>query len=235
MGLSPLDQVRLLTKGLDLPFPALEERLLRFIATGFTRSWEYLLNEYDNRLLANEEPIITTLMCTRLNALIREDPRWRQLVQKVTRGEETVTYDGGSHEKRPDLSLCLTNGHPNFPLVVECKVIDPQKDVGLYCREGLTRFLEGEYGWATREGFMLAYVRDVSTLDDTLRQYLARHRKKTPDRFATSELPSPIAGLLFHLRRSVHERAFRYPTCTPDEPGTIALWHLWLYGTGASL
>lgn len=234
-GISPLVQVQLLTRGLELPFPPLADRLLRAIAQGFARAWQHLLDEHADALLASSETTITMMMCARLNALIDEDRRWAQLVQKVTRGEETISFDGGSQESRPDLSLKLTERSPSFPLVVECKLIErgSQKSVGRYCSDGLSRFLEGRYAWAAREGFLLAYVRDGSTLDTALKPHLAKHRAKTPDPFATGQLPAPVAGMSLELGRSIHERGFRYPGRSPGEPGAITLWHLWLYGAKA--
>ena len=49
-------------------------------------------------------------MATRLNRLLDEHPLWEQMVRSVTRGSETLSFDGVHLEKRPDLSIHLTAG-----------------------------------------------------------------------------------------------------------------------------
>src|ERR1022692_3243795 len=61
------------------------------------------------------------------------------------RGGESISFDGKRLELRPDLGIYLTGRHRNFPLVVECKIIDGPtgKGVDLYCVNGIRRFVEG--------------------------------------------------------------------------------------------
>jgi hypothetical protein len=77
---------------------------------------------------------------------------------------------------------------------------------------------------------MLGYVRDTSTLDGNLKPYLDKYQKRTPDPYATTDLPVSVKRGSHQLRRSTHERSFVYPKRYPNLPGPIALWHLWLYG-----
>ena len=181
-------------------------------------------------LLEAEETEVNTLIETRLNALIEEDQRWSQLVSGVARGRETVSYDGSHLEKRPDLSIFLTKRSASFPLIVECKLIDvsSRKRIDLYCSDGLVRFVRGEYGWATREAFMLAYVRDGSTIPSCLEPFLAQSRTRRPDAYLTESLPSSIGGSGARLARSTHNRVFRYVGLSSGSPGAITIWHLWI-------
>ena len=181
-------------------------------------------------LLTAEEAEVNALIETRLNALIEEDERWSQLVSGVARGRETLSYDGSHLEKRPDLSIRLTNRSPSFPLIVECKLIDApsRKKVDLYCNDGLIRFMRGEYGWATREAFMLAYVRDGSTISSSLEPFLAQSQTKRSDVYLTESLPSSIGGPSIPLARSSHRRTFSYIGPNSGSPGAIAIWHLWI-------
>ena len=225
----PDEQVRLLTNGLDLPLPPLEERPMRAIANGISIAWRSLLESIGPKLLECDEPEINSFMCSRLNILITEDRKWGQLVQKATRGEETVNYDGTATEMRPDISLKLTNRSPNFPLVMECKLVGVarKKDVGLYCKHGIMKFVDGGYAWAAREGVMIAYVLDGSTIDGCLRPHLEKSLAQTPDPLATQELPVPRMFATLEASRSLHGRAFIYRG-RASGPGPIALWHFWL-------
>ncbi len=171
-------------------------------------------------------------METRLNALLEEDELWSQLVRDVARGKETVSYDGAHLEKQPDLSIHLTDRSPSFPLVVECKLIDApsEKRIKLYCDKGLARFVRGEYAWATREAFMLAYVRDGSTIWSCLKPFLAKARTLQPDIYLTDALPEAMGESGMPLARSSHNRKFRYIGQSHSSPGAIAIWHLWIAG-----
>ena len=223
------DQVAELTRGQVLPLTPLLEIHLRFIAEVLVRAWNDLLAERRSILVSGGETEINTLIESRLNTLLEEDGLWSLLVRVVTRGKETISFDGSHLEKRPDLSIHLTDRSPLFPLIVECKLIDALsgKKVDLYCTEGLLRFLRGEYGWATREAFMIAYVRDGSSIFSCLAPFLSQSLTKPPDVFLTDALPESIRELGMHLARSSHRREFRYISQSNGTPGVIAIWHLW--------
>ena len=224
------DQVAELTQGLSLPLAPLHKMHLVLIAEVLTLAWNELLVERGSTLLSGGKAEVNALMTTRLNALLEEDALWSQLVRNVTRGTETISYDGSHLEKRPDLSIHLTYRRPSFPLIVECKLIDAssKKTIKLYCAKGLARFLRGEYGWATREAFMLAFVRDGSTIWSCLEPFLAKARTLQPDMYLTEALPEPMGGSGMHLARSSHSREFCYVGPPQNLPGAIAIWHLWI-------
>jgi hypothetical protein len=223
------DQVAELTRGQSLPLAPLPELHLTFIAEVLMRAWNDLFVERSSILLTGEETEVNTLIETRLNALLEEDGSWSQLVCVVAKGKESVSYDGSHLEKRPDLSIYLTRRSPSFPLIVECKLIDApsRKKIDLYCNDGLVRFVRGEYGWARREGFMLAYVRDGSTIPSCLEPFLAQSRSKQPDIYLTESLPNLIGGSM-RLACSSHNREFRYLGTPSSSPGAITIWHLWI-------
>ena len=224
------EQVAELTRGQSLPLAPVHEQHLMFIAETLTRAWNDLLVERRSILLSAGEVEINTLIQARLLTLLEEDQLWAQLVRAVARGTETVSFDGSHLEKQPDLSIYLTNRSPAFPLVVECKLIDApsNKRVKLYCDAGLVRFVRGEYGWAAREAFMLAYVRDGSTIWSCLEPFLAQARTTQPDRYLTDALPELVGESAMHLARSSHNREFRYAGQSRASPGAIAIWHLWI-------
>ena len=223
------DQVAELTRGQSLPLAPLQEIHLTVIAEMLRLAWSDLLAEHRSILLTGGEPEVNTLMETRLNTLLDEDGLWPQLVRSVARGKETVSHDG-KLEMRPDLSIYLTDRSRSFPLIAECKLIDAPsgKRIKLYCDEGLARFVRGDYGWATREAFMLAYVRDGSTIWSCLRPFLTDAKAAQPDIYLTEALPESIGESKMDLAYSSHNREFRYIGQTQNSPGTIAIWHLWI-------
>ena len=131
-------------------------------------------------------------------------------------------------EKRPDLSILLSARALRFPLIAEAKIIDSTKGENLYCSQGLRRFLNGEYGWGGCEAFMIAYVRDGSTIAGRLKPYLAQSAQAT--NYAVQNAPIAISTGGCDAARSRHGRSFLYSHMAPpaNDPGPIAVWHLWL-------
>jgi hypothetical protein len=158
-----------------------------------------------------------------------EDPLWRQLVLSVVRGKESLSFDGSHLEKRPDLSIYLSNSTRGFPLVAEAKIIDKGngKSEALYCDKGLLRFVKGEYAWANREALMLAYVRDGSSIGETLTPFLTNAMADTPPGYLIESLPVASGSYGAVLAHSRHGRSFAYAGAA-EPPGPISVWHLWL-------
>lgn len=223
------DHVAALTQGMALPLPPLPDFVLRVVTETLLRAWHELVIEHTELLRNGDEDEVSTLLQFRLNSLLNEEPCWEAIARGVSRDSTAISFDGSHLKKQPDLSIHLTRRSFDFPLIVECKLIDGphKKTVDLYCTHGLTRFVRGEYAWMAREAFMLAYVRDGSNIASTLRPYLAKHR--APDPSATETAPTPLPHTPADLARSRHGRRFSYLPPSPcTDPGAIDLWHLWL-------
>jgi hypothetical protein len=226
-----VDQIAELTRGIDLPLLPLHLEHLRVVVEVLSAAWADLLHRYPHVLLKEDEAAINALMETRLLKFLDEHPLWAQMVRTVARGRETMSFDGAHLEKRPDLSVFLTRRNPAFPLAIECKIIDEanRKSGKIYCDNGVSRFLVGEYAWGTREALMIAYVRDRSTIASTLAPlFEAPACGSAP--YASEGAVLAIGDPPPDLARSSHARNFRYLLRQPpgDQPGAIALWHLWL-------
>jgi hypothetical protein len=228
-ALSPRpDQIAELTRGLDLPLAAIDDIYLRIIAEGVWQAFENIRASAPTTVATGDEAEVTALLEARLNRMIEEDKLWRQLVASVVRGKESLSFDGSHLEKRPDLSIHLSARALRFPLIAEAKIIDATKGENLYCTHGLRRFLDGEYGWGGREAFMIAYVRDGTTIASRLKPYLAKPAHT--QNYAVQDSPAALADVAVDAARSRHGRSFLYTHMTPpaNDPGAIALWHLWL-------
>lgn len=227
------DQIGVLTRGLRLPLPAVDAVHLELIADGLCRAFHEIRADHPTVVATGSEAEVTALLEARLNALIGEDPFWGQLVLCAVRGKESVSFDGSHIEKRPDLSIYLSSRERNFPLIVEAKILDSvtSKTATLYCDKGLCRFLVGEYGWASQEAFMLAYVRDGSSIAGHLTPLLAKDMAQASPRYAVQLLPTSTgASSGRDLAWSRHDRTFVYIHQAPpaQRPGPVTVWHLWL-------
>jgi hypothetical protein len=226
------DQISELSRSLRLPLPEIQEDHLEIIAEGLLRAFNDIRAQWPIIVSSGTEAEVTALMEARLNALIEEDPFWGQLVLCVARGKESLSFDGSHLEKRPDLSIYLTSRVRNFPLITEAKILDKPsgKTEALYCDQGLRRFVDGEYAWGSREAFMIAYVRDGSSISAKLTPLLSNAMVKTPLEYLVEDLPISASSAPVDLARSKHGRGFSYANQEPpdDLPGSIVLWHLWL-------
>lgn len=225
------DQIDALTRGVQLPLPAIEATFLEVIAESLSRAFHDVCTDHPGTVDAGSEAEVTALLVTRLNEMLDQDPLLRQLVNCVVRGAETVSFDGSRLEKRPDLSLYLSSREHNFPLVAETKILDSTaaKTEVLYCDKGLRRFLEGEYAWANREAIMIAYVRDDSSINGKLTPFLSEAMKLKPPRYSVELLPVAPGSGASDRAWSRHGRTFLYTHQSPPAaPGAIRILHLWL-------
>lgn len=226
------DQVAELTRDLRLPLPQVSSVHLEVIAEGLLRAFGDVRAQSPLTVASGSEAEVTALMEARLNMMIEEDPLWGQLVLCVARGKESLSFDGSHLEKRPDLSIYLSNRNRGFPLITEAKIVDvvTSKTEALYCDNGIRRFVEGEYAWGNREAFMVAYVRDGSSISTKLTPFLSNAMSQTPPGYLVEGLPILLGLANADLARSRHGRSFVYsaPSSPNLEPGPISVWHLWL-------
>ena len=223
------DQVAELTRGVRLPLPPIAHEHLEILAEGLWQAFDYLRVHAPDTVATGGEPEVTALMHARLNKL--QDPLWRQLVLCVGRGAECISFDGSHLEKRPDLTVFLSRSDRSFPLVAEAKILDAaaSKTVALYCKNGIRRFVEGEYAWGNREAFMIGYIRDGSSIDPTLKAVLSKAMDLHPDRYLVEALPVPVESDSSDLAYTRHGRDFVYGSQRPpNSSGPISVWHLWL-------
>ena len=231
-GVRPrVDQVAELTRGLRLPLEPIANDHLEVVGERLRQAFDDVRIHAPSTVATGKESEVTALMQARLNRMIEEDAFWRQLVLCVGRGTESISFDGSHLEKRPDLSIVLSGANRRFPLVAEAKVLDTaaSKTTALYCKNGIRRFVQGEYAWGNREAFMIGYVRDGSSIDPTLKAFLSKAENLDHERYLVEALPVPVESGPSDLAYTRHGRKFVYGSQPPpNSPGPISLWHLWL-------
>jgi hypothetical protein len=102
-------------------------------------------------------------------------------------------------------------------LFIECKIIDDNKRMSLYLKNGISRYIDGQYAWSMRHSVMIAYVKNSKGTDD-LKSYLHNEGDK--------DWESNKVGV-----HSSHCRNWQYTRKEYGEgfqPGKIKLLHIWL-------
>jgi hypothetical protein len=147
-----------------------------------------------------------------------------------------VNWSGTRVMKSPDIVIstrpsgAVKTLHEQHALFVECKIVARgSPSVAAYCRQGVSRFVAGDYAWAMPSAVMIAYSRDGCHPTVELSRYLDRHRKMAVDKFKTrGRLASaPVLGSNPVTEVSVHGRKWKY-VGSKKSPGPIKLRHLWL-------
>lgn len=213
-------QIDELTRGLQIPLSPIHPDIMCVLVDTVEQVFADLVSRKPLEMSSSDEAYVTALLEGALNKLLEDcSELFSQIVRSVSRGKESVNYNGVNIEKRPDLSFSLTHHSCRHPLIVEAKIIDApkRKSIKLYCQEGVQRFINGDYAWACSEALMFAYVRDSSDIKTVLTPELS-----IDSSYNVVCVPTPVTG---NLAISKHNRHFPIGTTSA---GPIELWHLWL-------
>lgn len=207
------------------------------------------------RVLAEKSPLdieaahennITEWLEDHLCRLLREEviPGFESSVfDQPTRGSETVNFSGTKISKAPDLTFrrssllsCAIDSRQDA-WFCECKILDGGSSHGVsnYIKDGLMRFVIGDYAWAMPSAQMIGYVRHTAEKEFVPTKYLHQQFVKVDPKtgktyVVLTELLSEkvqegaIEGAL-PVHTTTHARGFSLR----DEcaPGPVTLRHLW--------
>ncbi len=223
MSLSHIDN---LVRDHTLPQPALSTSVIKAVLDVLTEAWAEVCSRYPQEV-ADPEVEVSKHLALAFNHRCGQDMRLKRAVLKAIPGPEMLNFDGTHLQKRPDITV-EWRANRLSPLIVECKLIDApsRKTLDLYSRNGVLRFVEGEYAWSEQEAVMVAFVRDNSKVSALSVHFSDEHRALM---FKVEEMPSNISEESARgVATTRHGRSFAYPLRPGVLPGPITLWHLWL-------
>lgn len=218
------------------PFPPFSLLVRKAIENAIREAWQRVKASFNPGDLADAiEPEITAALQEKLNELRHSsDDKASSFsasaFEHVSRGEECCNYNYEHIEKRPDLTFRLAGRRPGlsdqqyYALYVECKIVDAKHSVNDYCKNGLSRFIIGDYGWAMSIGMMVAYARGTESIANDLNKKLTDEQTKYLVRHPAQIRPGEGGHSPVHF--SNHGRSFTYPSS--QSPGDIEVAHLWL-------
>lgn len=221
------------------PHERLDIRIVLVVENAVRKAWEILKNEPPEGLClpAATEKSITIALLNIIEIL-----RAREMVdgfncrefETVTREGNLTNYNGKHPDKEPDFIFRLREIRAGTEkvqdgIIAECKPIDAAHPVGsVYCKEGLIRFINGDYAWAMQSGMMIGYVDTAYTVFPKLSDPLFKDKKiyntkKEP--YVCSQ--SKRLKLYPLVYKTIHERKWKYPQ-TGEKAPDITIRHLWL-------
>ncbi len=156
--------------------------------------------------------------------------------KNVSRAPELTNVDGKHPDKKPDLVFSLQRDKmpvlsSHDAVFAECKPVNKvtHKILPKYCKDGLIRFINGDYAWTMREGLMIGYVKDGLTIHEHLADELAEeklHREMgnpTPPSQVSGSEPTEHAQALYV---TTHQRDFDW-TPNRGKACEIRIYHSW--------
>jgi hypothetical protein len=156
--------------------------------------------------------------------------------KNVIRAPELTNVDKKHPDKKPDLVFYLKRDKtPTLPshdaIFAECKPVNKvtHKIPPKYCKDGLIRFVNGDYAWTMREGLMIGYVKDDLTIHEHLANELASQEihklmgnPAPPIQVSGSEDTEHAQAL--HV--TTHQRDFNWPE-DRGKACEIRVYHSW--------
>ena len=221
------------THGIEyiLPHPQIPQRTVLLLCKVIKRAW-HLLEEMppsDFILQSADEDTITQMLVEIIENRLRKsgdvDGFNCALFGKVTREPKITNVDKKHPDKMPDIFFDLKRDQlpilsDQDGLFVECKLVNSRL-FSWYCKEGLIRFVNGDYAWAMQDALMVGYAKGrysftklASVLDGGKKSVAL----KTTNHFALDE---------YAIYRSNHNREFEWPE-SRGQACPIMVSHLWL-------
>lgn len=158
-------------------------------------------------------------------------------LQSPVREGNVRNYNGEHLDKQPDLAfrpkrgLIASRNSVLTAIFIECKPIDARHPVpSTYCRQGMIRFVNGDYAWGVDRGMMVGYVRNVCSLPDGLSSALSV--SKLRDQLQVTGQVEDLACTAFGetVSQTTHMRKFHLPGAAVAV-SQISIHHLWMYPT----
>jgi hypothetical protein len=217
--------------------------LMVVVQNVMSTAWRFLLQEVEQgsfSICKSTEDQITERLHMILGALDAEGESavagLSQLQCPIREGN-VRNYDGTKLDKQADLTFRpirnLVHCGNTIPtaIFIECKPIDAKHPVpSIYCRDGLVRFVNGDYAWGVDRAIMVGYVRNVCALPGGLSTALVDFTLSRQMQLVgkLQVLPNTISGDT--VCQSMHGRQFQLPGMTTPV-GQIVVHHLWLKPT----
>lgn len=212
---------------------------IRALDTALIEAWRRLPSEsypaqmfFDASMYPDEDKVTSRLEYI-LNRILEDGsvPSFNSaFFQGVIRDGKVRNHDGSRDELMPDLrfSLRIKPAHltaleSDLAFLVEAKVFEGRRGLPKYFREGIQRFINGDYAHKTDTGMMLAYSSKKLALPTDLDKYI----KKPGSGVAASnciggvKMLPPVSGIPWGM--TTHHRTFN-----PATPHNFELHHLWL-------
>lgn len=205
-------------------------------------AWQRIQTKYPNVIATEDEDQITDQLLTELAAMRKTNQPAgfnSNLFGMPYRDGKLPNAAGTSKDQMPDLTIYLAHPRSGVAddrhdgLFYECKVLKGRRNLGLYSKNGIQRFIDGQYAWRMPHAGMIAYVFNPSQKSPVtaLTKYFSRKSSSKAtvgsalgcNSLPTVEMNAPNANVS-DIVKTVHTRAASNPNL-----GDIELRHVWFF------
>lgn len=211
--------------------------LLAVVQNVLSYAWRVLLEEIAEgsfSICNAHEDVISERLYMILDQIYTDQPELIEgfvLFQTPVREGNVRDHNGEMLDCQPDLTFrpirgqVLIRSSAMSAIFVECKPIDSRHPVGsAYCKEGISRFVKGQYGWAVDRALMLAYVRNVCLLPGGLTYVLNQEKEAVQYQLLQKPTPWGTTREGDVIYSTVHNRT----SLAVKGSAQVTLHHLWL-------
>jgi len=230
------------TANVTLPFPNIDSALVLTAASAIAVAWDFLQahqSDYGLDVATATEPQLTAAIVEILDRLRRRHIEGggaysEQFYEAPIAAPEMPNFDRTSIAKKPDIMI-RPRSCPHYSahalywgLYFEAKLVDGGATAAAYGRNGIDRYVRGDYAWAVSQAFMLGYRGADGALPAGLTSLFST-TNPADLRWLATNVPAQWSGNSSdgQIIATTHDRPWRYPHQDPL-PGTIEVLHLWL-------
>jgi len=223
------------TEGIEfsLPHPPINERVILLVCKVLRAAWQLLEQNPPPgfKFHSENEDTITENLVGVIESRLRKNGEIKgfnsALFGRVVREPKITNFNKNHPDKMPDILFDLKR--ETLPILseqdglfVECKPVDSAHPVySCYCKEGLIRFVRGDYAWAMQQALMVGYAKapySYQHLNCTL-------ASRSPNTEFNTLQHGPVEGT--DLYRSIHDRHFDWMK-KHEKACPITISHIWL-------
>lgn len=214
-------------------YPAWSQQLVEKVDIALSEAWERVRAHSPSVIATEDEDRITDQLVTELARMRKanEPPGFNSALFAVpVRDGKVPNRSGSSIDQMPDLTIYPASSRLGVAddrhdaLFYECKVLKGKRGLTLYRKNGINRFLSGQYAWRMPHAGMIGYVFDTSPKCPVtaLTKYFSR--RTVGSTLAVSGPPSRVmvaaSTNASDVARTAHARG--------SNADLIELRHLWL-------
>jgi hypothetical protein len=148
-------------------YPAWPVTLIEKVDQALSMAWQRIQATHPEIIGTEDEDQITDQLVTELTLMRRRDEPTgfnSNFFGLPTRDGKLPNRSGKSIDQMPDLTIHLS--HPRSgvtddrhdALFYECKVLKGRRNLNLYRKHGIKRFLDGQYAWRMPHAGMIGYI-----------------------------------------------------------------------------
>lgn len=224
----------------SFPYPRFQSTTLDAVIAAIERAWLPIAEEEQALRDRRDEWKLNAALADRMDKLRRSKRIGERIAKFTTTIFETPNHDSATRDytgrkvrPRPDITIRFRGRKPAVAdpiadaIIIECKRMQRDHNVGRYIQTGMNKFIDGTYAWAVQQAMMVGYLERKYVLPDALERGLAYDGNAVEMKVVVGEEGRMVkASGKNNQATTQHQRTWTH--MNGDAPGDIELVHVWL-------